>query len=202
MPFLTEELWQRLPRRPDDSTPSIVLAAYPQYDASLSDPASEAAYELVLGCSKGIRSLLSEYSIKEDGRAFVLALDKTSFSTASAQHAAIKVLSGKSISDLEILGPDDKKPEGCAVFPVSANAAVYVHVKGRVDIDKEIEKASAKRDKASQTVVKQRKIVESVKDVASKAVVELEESKLRDAEAEVSALQEAIEQFRVLKLEG
>lgn len=201
MPFLTEELWQRLPRRPNDTTPSIVLASYPQYDAALSDPTSEAAYELVLGCSKGIRSLLSEYSIKEDGRAFVLALDDTSFATASEQQAAIKALSGKSVTDLTILKPNDAKPEGCAVFPVSANAAVYVHVKGRVDIDKEIEKASTKRDKASQTVVKQRKIVESVKEVASKAVVEAEEQKLRDAEAEVQALQEAIEQFRVLKLE-
>ena len=29
MPFVTEELWQRLPRRADDPTPSIMLASYP-----------------------------------------------------------------------------------------------------------------------------------------------------------------------------
>ena len=29
MPFVTEELWQRLPRRPNESTPSIMVAAYP-----------------------------------------------------------------------------------------------------------------------------------------------------------------------------
>jgi valyl-tRNA synthetase len=29
MPFVTEELWQRLPRRPNDSTPSIMIAQYP-----------------------------------------------------------------------------------------------------------------------------------------------------------------------------
>jgi valyl-tRNA synthetase len=68
MPFLTEELWQRLPRRPDDQTPSIVLAKYPVYDASLDDPASEEAYELVLGISKGIRSLMAEYSLKDEGQ--------------------------------------------------------------------------------------------------------------------------------------
>ncbi len=67
MPFITEELWQRLPRRPGDTTLSIVKAAYPQYDESLDDPASEAAYELVLDVSKGVRSLMSEYSIREDG---------------------------------------------------------------------------------------------------------------------------------------
>ena len=29
MPFVTEELWQRLPRRPNDPTPSIMLASFP-----------------------------------------------------------------------------------------------------------------------------------------------------------------------------
>lgn len=29
MPFVTEELWQRLPRRPSDPTPSIMVAAFP-----------------------------------------------------------------------------------------------------------------------------------------------------------------------------
>jgi valyl-tRNA synthetase len=68
MPFLTEELWQRLPRRTDDRTPSIVLAKYPVYDASMDDPTSEEAYELVLGISKGIRSLMAEYSLKDEGQ--------------------------------------------------------------------------------------------------------------------------------------
>jgi valyl-tRNA synthetase len=31
MPFITEELWQRLPRRPNDTTPSIMLSPYPEF---------------------------------------------------------------------------------------------------------------------------------------------------------------------------
>ena len=68
MPFLTEELWQRLPRRPGDKTPSIVVARYPQHDVTLVDNDAEASYELLIGCSKGIRSLMAEYAIKEDGK--------------------------------------------------------------------------------------------------------------------------------------
>lgn len=30
MPFVTEELWQRLPRRPTDQTQSIMLAKFPE----------------------------------------------------------------------------------------------------------------------------------------------------------------------------
>ena len=36
MPFVTEELWQRLPRRPNDSTPSIMVSAYPVYVRAIS----------------------------------------------------------------------------------------------------------------------------------------------------------------------
>lgn len=77
MPFLSEELWQRLPRRPDDSTPSVMKAAYPEYDQSLEDPTSEAAYEVLLGCSKGVRSLMAEYVIKDDGKGMYTHLNHT-----------------------------------------------------------------------------------------------------------------------------
>ena len=72
MPFLTEELWQRLPRRPGDKTPSIVVARYPQHDAALEDSDAETSYELLIGCSKGIRSLMAEYAIKEDGKGMAI----------------------------------------------------------------------------------------------------------------------------------
>lgn len=31
MPFVTEELWQRLPRIPNDPTPSIMISSYPVF---------------------------------------------------------------------------------------------------------------------------------------------------------------------------
>ena len=66
MPFITEEMWQRMPRRPSDSTKSIMVAKYPGYVAELDDPESETAYETVLECSRAIRSLMAEYAVKED----------------------------------------------------------------------------------------------------------------------------------------
>jgi len=67
MPFLSEELWQRLPRRQGDSTPSIVRAAYPEYDAQFDDAKSAEQYEILISCSRGLRSLMSEFGIKKDG---------------------------------------------------------------------------------------------------------------------------------------
>lgn len=43
-----------------------MLSRYPVYDSTLDNPAAEEAYELVMGCSKGIRSLMAEYALKDD----------------------------------------------------------------------------------------------------------------------------------------
>lgn len=67
MPFLSEELWQRLPRRRGDTTPSIIIARYPEYDENLQDPRAASQYGLLIACSKGIRSLMAEYAIKQGG---------------------------------------------------------------------------------------------------------------------------------------
>ncbi|TVY85204.1 Mitochondrial Valine--tRNA ligase, partial [Lachnellula suecica] len=99
MPFLTEELWQRLPRRPEDKTPSIVLAKYPTYDATMDDAASEDAYELVLGISKGIRKLMAEYALKDEAKVFIQA-SGSSHATATAQQQSITSLSGKGVSTI------------------------------------------------------------------------------------------------------
>jgi valyl-tRNA synthetase len=41
MPFVTEELWQRLPRRPNDLTPSIMVSRYPVFVRELVSPNSQ-----------------------------------------------------------------------------------------------------------------------------------------------------------------
>lgn len=68
MIFITKEIQQRLLRRPKDSNPTICMAAYPTYDAKMDNPTAKAAYELFLGISKGIRSLIAEYSLKDEAK--------------------------------------------------------------------------------------------------------------------------------------
>ncbi|TEY43479.1 hypothetical protein BOTCAL_0369g00090 [Botryotinia calthae] len=203
MPFLTEELWQRLPRRPEDKTPSIVLAKYPVYEAELDDPASEEAYELVMAVSKGIRSLMSEYSLKDEGKVFVQAYDTTSHSTITSQVQSIKSLSGKGVSSLEVLSSIDARPAGCVVFSISSAAAVFLHVKGRVDIDGEIEKAAKKLERTRTGIEKQRKLLDdpAYQEKVSKELQEIERKKLGDLETEQRGFEETIKQFETLKLE-
>ncbi|KAK3713210.1 hypothetical protein LTR37_008643 [Vermiconidia calcicola] len=200
MPFLTEELWQRLPRRPNDKTKSIVIASYPEYDASIDDPESERAYELILGCSKGARSLIQEYAIKEDGKAYVHPQIDEAYQTASAESSSIKTLSGRYLAELTVLRPSESPPAGCAVYPVSSAAAVYVEIKGKVEPEKEITKLKPKLEKTADGIKEQERVLGSLSDKASKEVKQLEEHKLKDLLNEQRMYQASLEKFEQLKL--
>ena len=206
MPFLTEELWQRLPRRPKDNTPSIVTAAYPVYEQGLDDATSEKAYELLLEVSKGIRSLAAEYSIKDSAEAIVQLFDASSMKTCTEELASIRSLSGKAIlsgGKIDIISGKDEKPRGTVVNAVNASASVFLKVKGRVDIDGEIEKARKKLGAASDGAKKQRAMVhdEEWRQKAVESVQESERKKLDNLEAEIRELEESIGRFETLKLE-
>ncbi|KAF7542274.1 hypothetical protein G7Z17_g11717 [Cylindrodendrum hubeiense] len=203
MPFITEEMWQRMPRRPEDETKSIMIAQYPAYSAELDDPESEAAYELVLGCVKAARSLMAEYAIKDEVNVIIQGYNETSLTTVKQQVSSIKTLSGKGIKDVEILSPDAARPAGCVAYPVSTEAAVFLHVKGRVDLDAEIAKAQKKLDKAKSNIQKQEKILKDPGYVekVSAAVQETDQKRLADAKQELQSFEETIKQFEQLKLE-
>jgi valyl-tRNA synthetase len=205
MPFLTEELFQRLPRRQGDKTPSITVANFPEYTMFqvFHDPDAEKEYELLVDISKGIRSLTAEYGIKDSAQAFIHPLDDTThvILQAPTSNPSILSLSGKAISSLKFLAPTDVAPTGSAVYTVGTSATVYLNVEGRIDPDKEIAKAKDRLEKAKDTIQKQRKIMDEAWELkVSEAVKEAEREKLRAAELESSNFEKSIAQFEQLKL--
>lgn len=123
--------------------------------------------------------------------------------TCKEQVTSIKSLSGKGVKSLELLGPEAARPAGCVAYPVSTSASVFVHVKGRVDLDAEIVKAKKKLEKAQSSFQKQEKILSdaSYLEKVSAAVRETDEKKFADAKQEVQSYEETIKQFEQLKLE-
>ncbi|KAK0259952.1 hypothetical protein LTR91_000497 [Friedmanniomyces endolithicus] len=201
MPFLTEELWQRLPRRAGDETKSIVIAEYPVFDTQLDDAESDRAYELVLGCSKGIRSLLQEHGIKEGGRALVQASNEEAYKTASAEHSAIKSLSGKYLSSVKVLEASDSIPAATGVYPVSADIAVFLELpEDKLDPEVEIKRTKPKMAKAAEAVKEQEKILRGLGEKVSAEVRRKEEGELRDLLSEQRAYEEALARFDGLKV--
>ncbi|KAF5102163.1 hypothetical protein D0Z03_000474 [Geotrichum reessii] len=203
MPFISEELWQRIPRRPEDKTPSIVVASYPTFDETAYDPKSAASYELILEVAKGARSLLSQYNILKNATVVVQATSNEAHATINDQEASILSLV-KAATKLDVLGAKDAVPSGSVVFTVSPDVSVYAIVKGHVDFDAEINKANQKIAKIEKSKVSLEKQT-SAKDYEIKVKAEVREAnqkKLEGYVAEISGLQAVVDTFQKLKLEN
>jgi valyl-tRNA synthetase len=205
LPYITEELWQRLPRSKDETVASVMLAPYPETDSTLEFASDAEDYELGLQCAGGLRSLAADYNIRSDGSGFIKTSTATSFEKVSAQLQAIKTLSGKGVADVSVLSPDADEassPKGCAVYVVSANVAVLLQVSTQIkDIDAEIKKINTKLQKTNIAITKQNELMgregfEKVSDV----VLTAEKKKLADAQAAKENYERTLAEFSKLKL--
>ena len=68
MPFVTEELWQRLPRRPTEKAPSICVSAYPLPTPSWQSSDAERDFDVVFAVVKAVRSIASPYGLRTNLR--------------------------------------------------------------------------------------------------------------------------------------
>jgi valyl-tRNA synthetase len=221
MPFLSEELWQRLPRRQGDSTISIVKARYPEYKAEFDDAESAAQYELLINCSKGLRSLMAEFGIKKDAtgtstalphcvhpilingsQGYISCTDSKDFALLKAELMQARALAGKTFVSLTLLEEGQTLPPGCAVYPVSSVTTVYVDVGSHVDVSSLLGKTEAKLAKANEAADRQRKTMamEGWADKVSEAIKDAEEEKLVVIEAQMKSLASSIEQFKRLDI--
>lgn len=101
MPFVTEELYQRLPRRPSDVIPSIVVSSYPSYQASLIDQIKAEKFEKLNNWTKEIRSFASENKLP---RQTIITIGSTSEETKSLltnEQAAISALT-RAVGSLQL----------------------------------------------------------------------------------------------------
>lgn len=134
---------------------------------------------------------------------YIQTYDETAHKTVADQLASIKSLSGKGVTSVDIVPGTDSRPAGSVAFPVSSAAAVFLHVKGRVDLDAEIEKANKKLERTRQSIAKQQKLLADPKYI-EKTPQNLQEDakrKLGDFESEAKGFEGTIKQFEDLKLE-
>jgi valyl-tRNA synthetase len=203
MPYVTEELWQRLPRRAGDMTPSIVVAAYPSYRGDFLDEEAAHKYGLLLACSRGIRSLAAEYGVKQGGNAFIVARDAAQYDLIDVETAQIRALATKAIESITIAKDTVAVPLGSAVYTASSTITVFLDVANTVDASL-IAKTKEKLAKAEDSAVKQRKLIESTEwlEHTSAALREQEHAKLAAAEAAVDNLKETVAQFEKLSVKN
>ncbi|KAH8384583.1 hypothetical protein KR093_001627 [Drosophila rubida] len=194
MPFITEELYQRLPRA--DPTPSICVSGYPT-NTSWRSTQVEADVEFVQKAARIIRSARSDYNLpnKTKTEAYIVCTDD-----------APKAILQRYTSDLSTIAYcskvafDSQPPAGCAILTVSGQCEVHLLLKGLIEADKEIAKLHKKRDQLEQTVGKLTQAMQA-SDYATKVPAEVQsanETKLTESRTEIERIAAAIETLKLM----
>ncbi|MCI0572492.1 MAG: valine--tRNA ligase, partial [Myxococcaceae bacterium] len=140
MPFITEELWQRLPmERP---TRFIGQAVFPEPDERLKDPEAEAEMAPVVEAIEGLRNIRGETNLPPSARisAQVQSADARTRELLEAWRAYLMPLAG--LGELRVGGPG-KKPAQAAAY-VGEKMEIFVPLAGLIDFEEE--KARLKKE--------------------------------------------------------
>ncbi|MBI2162202.1 MAG: valine--tRNA ligase [Candidatus Rokubacteria bacterium] len=177
MPFITEEIWQRLPHRGD----SIMVAPYPKAGRRRRDPDAERAMGAVMDVVAAVRAIRGEMRISP---AQVLAAILRPGRDADALfrgHAALV----ESLARVRLtVDPRATRPRNSALA-VAGGAELYVDLAGIVDLASERQRLEKEIKKAGETVnFLQAKLARpEFVERAPAEVVERERTRLAEQEA-------------------
>ncbi|SAM83388.1 probable VAS1-valyl-tRNA synthetase [Ustilago bromivora] len=143
MPFVTEELWQRLSRRAGEKAESIALASYPVYMASRDDATAEASFEEVFAAVRAIRGMCTDYNLLKDVQVFLETSDASFQQTLKGSSEVVTTLV-KGCTSVTVAPNASEVPKGCAVSSISSRLNAYLLIRGLVNIDQELAKLDKK----------------------------------------------------------
>ncbi|CAG2161729.1 unnamed protein product [Oppiella nova] len=202
MPFITEELFQRLARRTGSEPPSICVTPYPEVDQFdwKRDEQLESDVSLMQNIIHSIRSLRSEYNLAKTKVNLYLKFDGTDTHNKIQPFIEIIKVLTTSLS-VDIVSDSTPVPEGCAIVPVSDSIEAYLMLKGFIDVNKETERLKTKREKINGPLIKLRASTEAA-DYQQKVPIDVQSAntdKIRQLEQELNKVLEAIQAISLIK---
>ncbi|PRP77992.1 hypothetical protein PROFUN_14080 [Planoprotostelium fungivorum] len=186
MPFLTEELWHRIPRRPQDSTESICVAEFPQSVPAWADEEVERQVKFVQEAVSGVRRMRSSFQLTKQKPK--LYYNTTSQEVEELLKKFTETLAFfTSCSEPEIVLNMKEVPEGCSVEMINENTQAYMTVKGMVNVEEEISKLEKKKEKTEGDRAK------LLKTTQAAAYSKVPEAKKAENTAKLDSLQQEID---------
>ena len=148
MPFVTEELWQRLPGQAknlqQEGYPrSLMVAKYPTPVAAWEDDTLSTTMSYMMSIVNKVRSLRSEYGLtREKAALYVTATDPANFEFIQSVYLEIETLTTS--SSVKAVSSPDQAPKSCGVAVLDDTTTVHLDLLGVLDVAKEVEKLEKK----------------------------------------------------------
>jgi valyl-tRNA synthetase len=204
MPFITEELFQRLPRRAGDNTESICVSSYPMPLSGRADATLDAAVAHSRGVLTALRNVAATYNVNLKSQQPQVTLAVTDdVVRQNLESLLIPMLAPTGLQVAKVLfalqKDLSKPPAGCAAVIIDHSTTMYVQLAGIVDAQKEIEKLEKKIEQQSKA------LKDLIARMASgdykrvpEAVQQADAEKRQRIEQELVSLQQALATFRAL----
>jgi len=151
MPFITEELWQRVPR-PASRPASIALAPYPTSKDGHVDEQAERVFAALSGAISAARSMRNEHDVHPSAEVpLVLRVADESLKVALLSQTSIIKFLVRTVGEPKIELESSERPKGTVVSVVSG-VQVLVGLKGLVDPKKEAERIERAQKKLKKDI--------------------------------------------------
>ena len=198
MPFITEELWQRLIQflpREGDLPQSIMKAPYPEAYPEAIDPSAEEEVSLVSAVVRAVRNIRAEFKIEPQKRLEVLIASDFAYHVVFEESEAIKALAR--IEPLHVMRPDQQPPANQTVSLVVGSTTVYIPMGDVVDLTAEQRRLEQELLASQDLIHRSERRLEDEKftSKAPEEVVERERQRLEEARERQARIQELVEQF-------
>lgn len=198
MPYITEEIWQRIAPLAGINAETIMLQKYPEYDKNKFDPASVKEVEWIKDFIIGCRQIRSGMDIKP-GKPLVVLLQNGSATDQSLfnKHKAYLMKLAK-LESITWLDNSDEAPESAT--SLVGEMKLLIPMAGLIDKDAELKRL----DKEIEKLTKQSKQLQGklsnpgFTDKAPETVVQKERDKLAEIETALESLQQQKEKIKTL----
>ena len=146
IPFITEELWLRLPNRQAES---VMIAAWPEPRPDWEDEEVEAQLAVLQEMLGAIRNIRSEYNV-----AHGQTIDVRVRSAGEALRRAVEAAgeSARKLGGIADLSFDGESTEIGATAVLTSGAEIFVPLEGLVDLDRERERLDKQAAELQQLV--------------------------------------------------
>eukprot|EP00758_Cryptobia_borreli_P005671 Tbor_TRINITY_DN4958_c0_g1::TRINITY_DN4958_c0_g1_i1::g.9618::m.9618/K01873/VARS, valS; valyl-tRNA synthetase len=184
MPFVTEELYHRLPHFDTLGYETIMLAQYPS-DMSFRNTVTEEHMKAVMDCVSAARSMKASYQLTYKVKPDVWISCTTDKLKLIAAHTYIVEALGVVGNVVAIENTNESEiPAGCGMTVISKELILCMMLKGSIDVDAEIKKL----DKAKAMLNKQLEVVAKKMGLANYETKVPESVRKADAEKKESLM--------------
>ena len=150
MPFITEEIWQRLPR--EHGTKSIMITSWPHAQKEFINETIDREMQLLINIIQSVRNMRAAWRIDHKMKLDIIVCSgsKRVADTLNKNSSYVQKLAG--VKKLEV----SKISKKCAHSAVSVieDIEIFLPLEGIIDIEKEKKRLTEKRDKLKECLVR------------------------------------------------